>query len=152
MLAIPSSAFAHAPVPKGGRRYVGGFLILNGVLIGLLWLKVIVPPLIDGSLYPTDLGYLTTMIVQGFDLALFLPASLVAGSAYLRQRPVGELLAPIYAVFLSLQMLALLAKIAWMSMIGVSAGPALLVIPLLLLGAIVAAVLALRPHQAMNLR
>jgi hypothetical protein len=65
---------------------------------------------------------------------------------------VGELLAPIYAVFLSLQMLALLAKIAWMSMIGVSAGPALLVIPLLLVGAIVAAVLALRPHQGMNLR
>jgi hypothetical protein len=152
LLAVPPSAFATARVSKRSRQYVGGFLILNGLLIGLLWLNVIVPPLIDGSLYPADLGYFTTMIVQGFDLALFLPASFVAGSAYLRRRPVGELLAPIYAVFLSLQMLALLAKIAWMSMVGVSAGPALVVIPLLLVGAIVAATLALRPHRATNLR
>jgi hypothetical protein len=152
VLAIPPSAFADAHIAKRSRLYVGGFLLLSGALIGLLWLQVIVPPLIEGSLYPTGLSHFTTMIVQGFDLALFLPASLVAGNAYLRRRPLGELLAPIYAVFLSLQMLALLAKIVWMSMIGVSAGPALVVIPLLLLGAIAAAVLALRPHRALSLR
>ena len=91
------------------------------------------------------------MIVQGFDLALFLPPSLIAGFAYLRRRSLGDLLAPIYAVFVSLQMLALFAKIVWMSRIGVSAGPALIIIPMLLGGAIGAAVLTLRSHRGTKL-
>jgi hypothetical protein len=48
---------------------------------------------------------------------------------------------------LALQMSALLAKILWMSAIGVSAGPALVIIPILLGGALCAAVIALRPHR-----
>lgn len=151
LLAVAPSAFAQATVSQGTRRYVGGFLLVNGALISLLWLQVVVPPLLDGSLYPAGLNHFTTMIVQGFDLALFLPASLIAGYAYLKRRPAGKLLAPVYAVFVSLQMLALLAKIGWMAMIGVSAGPALVIIPLLLAGAITAAWLAVRPHRGAHL-
>ena len=151
LLATRPSAFAGASTPAGVRRYVGGFLLVNGGLIALLWLQVIVPPLVDGTLYPSGLNHFTTMIVQGFDLALFLPPSLHAGYAYLRGRPVGELLAPVYAVFVSLQMLALLAKILWMGAIGVSAGPALFIIPVLLVGAFVAAGLALRSQRGRSL-
>ena len=104
------------------------------------------PPLLSGSLYPPGLAHFTTLVVQAYDLALFLPPSLLAGYWLLRRRPSGGLLAPVYAVFLSLQMLALLAKLLWMGSIGVSAGPALVVIPLLLVGASTAAVLSLR-HQ-----
>jgi hypothetical protein len=129
------------------RRFVGSFLIANATLIGLLWLSVVVPPLLDGTLYPEGLSHFTTLIVQGFDLALFLPPSVLAGYYYLRGKSAGDLLAPAYAVFLSLQMTALLAKIAWMAAVGVSAGPALVIIPLLLIGAVSAAYLALRPHQ-----
>ena len=142
MLPLPP-----AQLPKGTRRYVGGFLMLAGALIAALWLSVLVPPLLDGSLYPAGLNHLTTMVVQGFDLALFIPPALLAGGWYLRDRRRGDLLAPVYAVFLSLQMLALLAKIAWMSLVGASAGPALVVIPALLAGAIAAAALALRPYR-----
>jgi hypothetical protein len=130
------------------RIYVGSFLLINGTLIALLWLSVLVPPLIAGTLYPDGIAHLTTMIVQGFDLALFLPPSLLAGYAYLREQPVGALLAPVYAVFLSLQMTALLAKIAWMSAIGSSPGPALFIIPVLLAGSVLAAILAIRPYRA----
>lgn len=147
LLAVPAPAFTVAGDAGAARRYVGVFLLLNGVLITLLWLSVIVPPLLAGELYPAGLAHFTTMIVQGFDLALFLPPSLLAGTWYLKRRPPGELLAPVYAVFLSLQMLALLAKIVWMAAIGVSAGPALVIIPALLLGAVAAATLALRPHS-----
>lgn len=129
--------------PNAVRRYVGGFLIANGILIALLWLGGIVPPLLEGRLYPDGLAHLTTMVVQGFDLAIFLPASLLAGYGYLRGTPAGRLLAPAYAVFLSLQMTALLAKISWMAAIGVSAGPALVIIPVLLAGSLAAAYLAL---------
>lgn len=146
LTAEPATAFA-VSTTRGRRRYVGGFLVVNGALIILLWLQVIVPPLVDGTLYPAGLAHFTTMFVQAYDLALFVPPSLLAGVAYWRSRGHGDLLAPVYAVFLALQMVALLAKIAWMSAVGASAGPALVLIPLLLLGATAAAVLALAPHR-----
>jgi hypothetical protein len=152
LLSVPASAFVVRGDPASARRLVGGFLLVNGALITLLWLSVIVPPLFAGTLYPAGLAHFTTMIVQGFDLALFLPPSLFAGYWYLKRREPGDLLAPAYTVFLSLQMLALLAKIAWMSRVGVSAGPALVIIPVLLAGAITTAVLALRPHLGATLR
>ncbi len=146
LLLAGQPLFADIPVPGLTRRLVGSFLLVSGALIGLLWLGTIVPPLLAGTLYPPGLHHLTTMIVQGFDLALFLPLSLLAGWWYLRARPAGNLLAPTCAAFLSLQMAALLAKIVWMNAIGVSAGPALVIIPLLLLGALAAAFLSLRVH------
>jgi hypothetical protein len=151
LLAVPPAAFAVDSVSSGSRRYVGAFLLLNGTLIALLWLQVIVPPLLAGNLYPAGLAHLSTMVVQGFDLALFLPPSFVAGWAYLKRQPVGDLLAPVYSVFVSLQMLALLAKIAWMTAIGANAGPALVIIPVLLAGAVVAAVLSLAPNHRKRL-
>jgi hypothetical protein len=151
LLSMPPSGFAVEGLSPARRRYVGGSLIANAALIAVLWLSVIVPPLLDGRLYPEGLAHFTTMIVQGFDLALFLPPSLIAGWAYIKRRPVGNLLAPVYAVFLSLQMVALLAKILWMRAIGVSAGPALALIPMLLVGAVLAAILALQPHRGARL-
>jgi hypothetical protein len=145
LLAFPASEFVVSGDSPRARKYVGGFLLVNATLITLLWLSVIVPPLIAGTLYPAGLAHLTTMIVQGFDLAFFLPPSVLAGWWYLRKDPRGDLLAPVYAVFLSLQMQALLAKIAWMTAVGAAAGPALVIIPMLLIGAVVAAVVALRP-------
>jgi hypothetical protein len=150
LLAFPPAAFAAGGEPAWSRRFVGGFLLVNGTLIALLWLSVVVPPLLSGALYPAGLAHLTTMVVQGFDLALFLPPSLSAGYWYLKRREAGDLLAPAYAVFLSLQMIALLAKILWMSRIGANAGPALVIIPVLLLGALAAAYLALRPRTAIS--
>lgn len=136
---------SRCPAPTNAvRRYVGSFLLANGALIALLWLSVIVPPLLDDRLYPDGLAHLTTMVVQGFDLAIFLPPSLLAGYYYLRGAPAGDLLAPAYAVFLSLQMAALLAKISWMVAVGVAAGLALVIVPLLLAGSLVASYLALR--------
>jgi hypothetical protein len=57
-------------------------------------------------------------------------------------------MAPVYSVFLSIQMVALLAKIVWMAATGASAGPALVIIPLLPLGAVASAYLSLKPHAA----
>lgn len=145
LLAVPAAHFVPTPDRPAARRFVGGFLLINGGLVAALWLSMVVPPLLDGTLYPPALAHLTTLVVQGLDLALFLPPSLLAGAALLRRRPSGALLGPVYAVFLSLQMTALLAKIAWMAAIGVDAGPALVVIPALLVGAVAAAVVALRP-------
>ncbi len=151
LLAAPAEIFEAPAPPTYVRRSVGWFLITNAALIALLWASVIVPPLLSGRLYPPGLAHFTTMIVQGFDLALFLPPSALAGVWYLRRRSPGALLAGTYAVFLALQMLALLAKIIWMSAIGTSAGPALVIIPVLLAGAVAAAAFTLRSHAGARL-
>lgn len=145
LLAAPASSFQVRGDSRATRSFVGGLLVLNGVLIALLWLSVVVPPFLAGTHLPSGLAHFTTLIVQGFDLALFLPASVLAGYGYLRRRPEGDLLAPVYAVFLALQMTALLAKLIWMARLGAGGGPALVIIPALLVAAGVASYLSLRP-------
>ena len=126
------------------RRTLGIFLIINSILIGLLWLSVVVPPILDGSIYPDGLEHYTTLIVQGFDLSILLPASFLAGFLILKRSPYGYLLAPPYIVFLSILMTALVAKIIGMTITGVNPGPSIVIIPLINLISIVITVLTLR--------
>lgn len=70
-------------------KFAGGFLIFIAITIALLWLSTIVPPLLDGSIYPSSLDHYTTLIVQGFDLALLLPSAAVSGILLIRRRPWG---------------------------------------------------------------
>ena len=117
--------------PSTPTKFSGGFLIINSLCIGVLWLGVVVPPLLDGSIYPKAVEHYTTLIVQGIDLGLLLPLSFVSGYLLIRKRPLGFLVAPAYLVFLSLLMIALLAKITYMGIMGYSIIPAIFIIPLL---------------------
>lgn len=125
-------------------KFVGGFLIFNAIIIALLWLSVIVPPLLDGSVYPVQLQHYTTLIVQGFDLGLLLPVSFVAGWLLYKKRPLGFLTATPYIVFLSILMTALTAKIIAMAMTGVNVIPAVFIIPAINLLTILAAILMIK--------
>ena len=111
----------------------GSFLIINPAMITLLWLQVIIPPLLDGTIIPKEVQHYTTLIVQGFDLGLLLPLCIVTAGFFLKRKPLGFLLAPVYLVFLSLLMTALLAKLIAMSLVGVPGGPALVIIPVIML-------------------
>mgnify|MGYP006278340075 CR=1 FL=1 len=130
---------AGAPV-----KFVGGFLIFNSVAIAIMWLGVIVPPLMDGSIYPDQLQHYTTLIVQGLDLGLLLPLCFVSAVLFLKRKALGLLAAPTYIVFLSLLMTALTAKLIAMATTGVSVVPAIFIIPAINLTAIVTTVLLLR--------
>lgn len=112
-------------------KFVGGFLIVNSVLIALMWLSRVVPPLIDGSIYPDGLQHYTTLIVQGFDLGLLLPISFVAGWLFIKRNPLGYLFATPYIVFLSILMTALTAKIIAMGMNGYNIIPVVFIIPVI---------------------
>ncbi|HQH41116.1 MAG TPA: hypothetical protein PK825_05175 [Bacteroidales bacterium] len=115
------------------RKLSGWFLMVNALLIASLWLKVVLLPLVDGMLYPAAVQHYTTLIVQGLDLAILLPGSAISGILLLKNKKTGYLYAPIYLVFLCLMMTALLAKIIGMSLHGVPAGPAIVIIPLITL-------------------
>lgn len=117
-------------------KFIGGFLIFNATCIALLWLSIIVPPLLDGSIVPVSVEHYTTLTVQAFDLALFLPLSFLSGLLLRKKSNFGFLMAPVYLVFLSLLMTALIAKICAMAMAEVNVIPAIFVIPCIAFAAI----------------
>jgi len=125
-------------------KFIGGFLIFNAISIALLWLGVIVPPLLDKTIVPLAVQHYTTLTVQAFDLSLFLPISFVAGLLLIRRNKFGYLMAPVYLVFLSLLMTALIAKIIAMALAGVNVIPAIFIIPCIAVVAIVCSVILLK--------
>lgn len=110
-------------------KLVGGFLIFNAIVIGLLWLSIIVPPLFAGKI-PIEVEHYTTLVVQGMDLAILLPAAFISGVLLLKKTPLGYLLASVYINFLALLMTTLTAKIVGMAMLGVTVGPPIFIIPI----------------------
>ena len=133
---------------KTHNKLVGGFLIFNSVVIAILWLSIIIPPLIDVTVYPVELQHYTTLIVQGFDLGLLLPVAFVAGLLLYKARALGLLFGPIYIVFLSILMTALSAKIIAMSLNDVSVVPAIFIIPAINIFTIICSFLMIRSFRA----
>lgn len=119
--------------PETPVRFAGGFLMVNASLIGFLWLSVVLPPLLSGQIIPNEVEHYTTLIVQGLDLSLLLPAGFLSGLFLRRRQPAGYLFGPIYLLFLCFMMTALLAKIIAMGWLGQPIFPAVVVIPVLLL-------------------
>lgn len=113
----------------GPTRAAGVFLVANSLLVALLWLGIVVPPLLDGTVYPAALEHYTTLIVQGFDLGLLLPAGVVCGAMAAAGHRFGALLVTVYLVFLALMMAALSAKIAFMARAGVNVVPVVFIMP-----------------------
>ncbi|MFB0509595.1 MAG: hypothetical protein ACETVX_03795, partial [bacterium] len=93
------------------------------------WLSIVLPPLLDGSIFPKELQHYTTLIVQGFDLGLFLPMAFVSGILALKKNPYGYLFTTIYVIFLSLLMTALTSKILFMANAGANVIPVVFIMP-----------------------
>lgn len=125
-------------------KFIGGFLIFNAVSIAMLWLSVVVPPLFDHTIVPLAVQHYTTLTVQAFDLSLFLPISFIAGLLLIRKSKFGYLMAPVYLIFLSLLMTALIAKIIAMALAGVNVVPAIFIIPCIAIVSVVCAVILLK--------
>lgn len=125
-------------------KFTGSFLIFNSIVIGLLWLSVVVPPLVDGTIIPPDVQHYTTLTVQGLDLGLFLPISFVSGLLLVKKDRFGYLAGTVTLVFLPLLMTALVAKLIAMASTGVSVIPAIFVIPAILITAIICCFLQIR--------
>lgn len=120
------------------------FLIFNGTMVMLLWLGTIVPPLLSGKLYPAGIAHYTTMIVQGFDMGLFLPAAFVSGIMVLRNNKYGTVFVMVYTVFLSLLMSALSSKIWFMAQTGANVVPVVFIMPTINIAAVIFTILFLK--------
>jgi hypothetical protein len=78
-------------------------------MIGYLWLARVIPTLINGSV-PLEVEHGTTLTVQAFDLAFFLPGVFLSGLLLIKKKPFGYMSAPIATVANALIMAALLSK------------------------------------------
>lgn len=120
------------------------FLIMNASLVALLWLKTVLSPLFDGTIIPPEVQHYTTLIVQGFDLGLFLPMAFVTGILALRKNEYGYLFTVIYTLFLALLMTALSAKILFMARTGANVIPVIFIMPTINLLAVIFSITLLR--------
>lgn len=144
LLAFDRSRLPKMFSPRVPAVTTGGFLILNSMAIGTLWLGVVVPPLLNGTVIPESVEHYTTLIVQGLDLGLLLPLAFVSGVLFIQKKPLGYLMAPTYLVFLSILMMALVAKIIAMGILGQNIIPVVFIIPLITLVSIVCTVFVLK--------
>jgi len=122
----PSYFAERTPVKTTGR-----FLIVHSLAITLLWLSIVIPPLFDGTIIPLQAEHYTTLIVQGLDLSILLPAAIISAVLFIKKKPLGYLLCPVYFIFLSLLMTALTAKVIAMGILGYNVMPVVIIIPLL---------------------
>jgi hypothetical protein len=120
------------------------FLLVNCILIASLWLSIVVPPLIDGSVYPVELYHFTTLIVQGLDLAIFLPLGFVSALFALKRWVAGYVFTTIYLIFLAILMIALTSKVIFMGMEGQNVVPVIFIMPMLAMVSMVLSGLLLR--------
>lgn len=131
-------------------KLTGGFLVFNAVCIALLWLSIVLPPLVDGSIIPVQVEHYTTLVVQGLDLAILLPAAFVVGVLLIKKQYAGFLWSPVYFIFLSLLMTALTAKLVAMGLLGYSIVPAIYIIPFFNAAAILCTFLLLKNIEEKN--
>lgn len=136
---LPAAFCENTPV-----KFAGGFLIFNALSIASLWLSIVVPPLLDGSIFPKELEHYTTIIVQGMDLGLLLPLAVVSGVFLIRKKPLGYLLGTVYFIFLSMLMAALTAKVIAMGMLGYNIIPVIFIIPTFAFMSIICSVFLLK--------
>ncbi len=118
---------------SGAVKWIGRFLMLLPSVIALLWLEIIITPLIDGTIIPYSTEHYTTLTVQGFDLALFLPIAFLSGLLLLKRNSYGFWMAGVTLVFLCFLLSALVAKIIGMATTGVNVIPVIFIIPVFLL-------------------
>jgi hypothetical protein len=74
------------------RRLAGAFMIVSGLVTLAVWLVDPIVSLLDGST-PERLANNTTLFTNALDLAVIVPAALVAGVLILRERTLGYLMA-----------------------------------------------------------
>jgi len=142
LLSIDLNVLTSAFKKETQVKIPGYFLIINSITIAFLWLGVVAPT--PENIYPKALEHYTTLVVQGLDLGLLLPLAALSGLLLIQRKPAGYLLGPVYLVFLSLLMTALVAKIVAMGLMGYSIIPVIFIIPTINVFSIFCTVLILR--------
>jgi hypothetical protein len=75
-------------------RFLGGFQIFFAITLCLLWMKKIIPTIINGTV-PIGLEHYTTLVIQGLDLGFIVPIAILSGVLIIKRKPLGYLLSSV---------------------------------------------------------
>lgn len=145
--SLDEQELATCTAPKHPVKLIGGFLIFCSISIGLLWLSIVVPPALSGTI-PKEVEHYTTLVVQALDLSILLPAAFIAGVLLIKKKSFGYKISAIYLMFLSMLMTALSAKIIAMASLGYNVIPVIYIIPSFNIMAILFAVKTIKNIKA----
>ncbi len=112
-------------------KVIGIILIVTAVLAGMMWLKRICVPLIKQEV-PGELEHYTTLVIQALDLAILLPAGILAGILLMKKNKFGYLLAPVMVIKQMVLVIVIIAMFINQSINGVIIDSSELVIFLLI--------------------
>ncbi len=122
LLSIDANRLMARASPRLARRTIAWLLIGFGAMLALLWLGRIVPSILSGAA-PSGLESYSTLFVQAGDLGLLVPLAILTGTLFLKNRPVGYLLAGVMLIKGATFGLALVAMIIAMAATGVTIVP-----------------------------
>ena len=100
-------------------RFLGIFQLCIGVVLCLMWMAKIIPT-IGTNIVPVGLEHYTTLVIQGMDLGIIVPAAMLSGVLVLRHRPFGYLLTSVIILKAITMLTSLSAMIISMAMSGVN--------------------------------
>lgn len=83
--------------PKLPIKFLGGFQIFFSFAIGMLWLGMILPTIINGTV-PAGLEHYTTLVIQGMDLGFIVPLAFISGVLLIKQNDFGYLMSSVIII------------------------------------------------------
>ena len=107
--------------PKLQVKFIGGVLIFVAAAVGLMWLKRIATPLLNG-IVPTELEHYTTLIIQALDLGFVVPTAILSGVLLIKRKPFGYLLASVMIIKESTLLIVIIAMLISQIIAGVQIG------------------------------
>lgn len=99
-------------------KFIAGVLLFLGAAVGMMWLGRIVPPLVNGN-PNSSLEHYTTLVIQGIDLGILIPASVVSAVMMIQKKPFGYLLSSVLTIKMITLLTALTAMIIGQAFAGV---------------------------------
>jgi len=125
-------------------KLLGGFQLLVGFSLCLMWLGKIAPTIFVGKI-PMGLENYTTLVIQGMDLGIIVPAAFLSGILIIKRKPFGYLLSSIIIIKGVTMLTCISAMIINMVGMGVDMSfTEIVVFPILDLFAIVCLILLFR--------
>lgn len=118
LMSLDASNLKNSMIPGKTTTVAAIFTILMAFMLAFMWLSLIIGSLISGSA-PAVLETYTTLVIQALDLAVLIPAAIIAGLLLLKGRAWGYVLMSILIVKISLMGTAIMSMIYFMAQNGV---------------------------------